>query len=215
MSYRDDLAALTARRAALEGEVAAKTRELEQATRLLEDARARSRLPVLDNIKVASPCSADWAQMTGDDRVRHCGDCQRSVYNLSGMTRDEAEALIVEKEGRLCVRYFERADGTILLADDCEVGVRRRRRRRRRAAVIAGAAAALVGAAGVLAGQSSRAVMGGMAPPSPEIERAMRERLGKYDGALPPAPAAKAAAGAEAEVNAAAAPPPGPPHTWQ
>jgi hypothetical protein len=206
MSYRDDLAALTARRAALEGEVAAKTRELEHATRLLEEARTRARLPVLDNIKVASPCSADWAEMAGDDRVRHCGDCQRSGYNLSGMTRDEAEALIVEKEGRLCVRYFERADGTILLADDCEVGARSRQRRRRRNTAIAAAAAALIGAAGALAGRSPRAVMGAMAP-RPEIERAMRERMGKYDGAPRPTLAPKA------EVEAAK--PPRPPLKWE
>jgi len=27
------------------------------------------------------------------------------------MTRDEAQALIIEKEGKLCVRYFQRTDG--------------------------------------------------------------------------------------------------------
>ena len=59
------------------------------------------------------------------------------------MTRDEVDALIREKEGRLCVRYYQRADGTILLRD-CTVGVRRRRRRR---AIAAGIAATLAGAA--------------------------------------------------------------------
>jgi hypothetical protein len=98
---------------------------------------------VLDNIRVAAPCSASWDAMIGDDRVRACGDCQKNVYNLSDMTRDEAETLIREKEGRLCVRYFQRADGTILLKD-CVVGVKRRRRRR---VVAAGVAASLAGAA--------------------------------------------------------------------
>lgn len=143
MSYRDDLDALAARHAALEQEVAHKTRELEQATRLLHEAKARSKLPVLDNIRVASPCTAAWSKMTGDERVRHCADCQKNVYNLSDLTRDEAEALIVEKEGRLCVRYFQRADGTILLKD-CTVGVRRKRRRR----FVAAGAAALLAAGG-------------------------------------------------------------------
>lgn len=139
MTYRDDLTALSARHTALEHEVAVKTRELDQASRLLEEATARARLPVLANIRVASPCSADWAQMTGDDRSRHCGDCKKHVYNLSDMTRDEAEALIIAKEGRLCVRYFQRTDGTILLKD-CAVGVSRKRRRR----IVAIGAAAMV-----------------------------------------------------------------------
>jgi len=129
MTYRDDLAALSARHDALSTEVAHKTRELENATRLLDEARAKARLPVLDNIRVATPCSASWANMTGDERVRHCGDCKKNVYNLSDMTRDEAEALIIAKEGKLCVRYYQRKDGTILLKD-CEIGVSRRRRRK-------------------------------------------------------------------------------------
>ena len=113
MSYRDDLDALSARHDALATEVAYKTRELEQATRMLDEAKARMRLPVLDNIRVASPCSAEWNGMTGDDRVRHCGACDKSVFNLSGMTREEAETLIIAKQGKLCVRYFQRKDGTI------------------------------------------------------------------------------------------------------
>jgi hypothetical protein len=121
MAYRDDLTALSARHDALATEVAGKTRELEESRRLLDQAQARARLPVLDNIRVAAPCTADWNQMTGDGRTRHCGECKKNVYNLSGMTRDEAEALLIDRNGDLCVRYFQRTDGTILLAD-CAVG---------------------------------------------------------------------------------------------
>jgi len=121
--------------------VAHKTRELEQATQLLEDAQARARLPVLDNIRIAAPCDADWSKMTGDDRARHCGDCKKTVFNLSDMTRPEAEALIIEKQGKLCVRYYQRKDGTIL-TKDCPVGVARRRKRK---LVAAGAIAMLAG----------------------------------------------------------------------
>jgi hypothetical protein len=147
MAYRDDLTALSARHDALADEVQQKTRELEASRRLLEQARAQAKLPVLDNLRVASPCTADWNQMTGDDRARHCGDCQKSVYNLSGMTRDEAEALLIEKNGDLCVRYFQRHDGTILLAD-CTIGVKRRQRRR---LIAAGAATLLAGGAAATA----------------------------------------------------------------
>jgi hypothetical protein len=75
----------------------------------------------LENIKIASPCSADWNAMTGNERRRFCGECKLNVYNLSGMTRYDAENLLRVSEGRLCVRYFRRTDGTILTAD-CPVG---------------------------------------------------------------------------------------------
>jgi hypothetical protein len=77
---------------------------------------------VLASIAIASPCPADWEGMTGDDRVRFCGECRLHVYNLSGMSRKEAEALLQAREGRLCVRYFQRADGTIMTRD-CPVGL--------------------------------------------------------------------------------------------
>lgn len=75
----------------------------------------------LDNIKIASPCSADWNSMVGNNRQRYCGDCKLNVYNLSGMSRLEAEDLLIKSEGRVCVRYFRRSDGTIL-TKDCPVG---------------------------------------------------------------------------------------------
>ena len=155
-AYRDDVVALDARHAALSHEVASKTRELAEAARLLDEARTRAKLPVLDNIRVATPCSADWAKMTGDDRARACGDCKKNVYNVSNLTREEAQALIIEKEGKLCVRYFQRADGTILLKD-CSIGVGRKRKR---TLIAAGAAALLAGVGGwiVLANRTTEAV---------------------------------------------------------
>ncbi|MDB4959164.1 MAG: hypothetical protein JWO36_6733 [Myxococcales bacterium] len=141
MAYRSDLDALIHRHAALETEVGERTRELDNTRRLLEEAQQRARLPVLDNIRVASPCTADWAQMTGDDRARACAQCNKNVYNISALTRDEAEALIVKHEGKLCVRYFKRGDGTIMLKD-CAVGAKRKRRRRW---IIAGAVVTFAG----------------------------------------------------------------------
>jgi hypothetical protein len=75
----------------------------------------------LEDIRVATPCRADWNEMLGDDRVRFCTKCSKQVFNLSELTRAEAEALIAERHGGLCGRYYQRADGTILLAD-CTVG---------------------------------------------------------------------------------------------
>jgi hypothetical protein len=75
----------------------------------------------LNNIRIASPCSANWNEMYGNDRKRFCGDCKLNVYNLSDMTRHEAENLLLTSEGRLCVRFFRRADGTVL-TKNCPVG---------------------------------------------------------------------------------------------
>ena len=86
----------------------------------------------LDLIEIASPCHVSWDEMTGDERSRFCRHCKLSVYNLSEMTRDEAEALIASREGRACVRLYRRADGTVLTRD-CPVGVRYLRQRFTRA----------------------------------------------------------------------------------
>lgn len=75
----------------------------------------------LENLHIASPCHASWDAMNGDDRARFCRTCQKNVFNISMMTRAEAEALIREKEGNLCVRFAQREDGTIL-TNDCPVG---------------------------------------------------------------------------------------------
>src|SRR3954452_18101048 len=77
----------------------------------------------LKHVRVASPCKSDWDQMIGTDRVRFCGQCNLNVYNLSAMTRDQAESLIAANEGRLCVRFYRRRDGSII-TQDCPVGLR-------------------------------------------------------------------------------------------
>jgi len=86
-------------------------------------------LTVLNNLRIASPCPASWAAMSGDDRVRFCDSCAKNVYNLSDLTAAEATALIREAEGSLCVRLYRRVDGTVLTAD-CPVGLRHAVRRR-------------------------------------------------------------------------------------
>ena len=82
----------------------------------------------LEGVRVAAPCPADWEKMVGDERVRYCGQCSLHVYNLSGMTKREAEGLVANAEGRLCIRYYSRADGSILTRN-CPVGVRALRQR--------------------------------------------------------------------------------------
>ncbi|HVF27066.1 MAG TPA: hypothetical protein VM943_02420 [Pyrinomonadaceae bacterium] len=82
----------------------------------------------LDNVKVAAPCPANWDNMCGNEQVRFCGQCNLNVYNLSGMTRHEAEAFVARAEGRVCVRFFRRVDGTVL-TENCPVGLRALKKR--------------------------------------------------------------------------------------
>jgi hypothetical protein len=78
--------------------------------------------------------------MVGDERMRYCGRCSLHVYNLSGMTKREAETLVANAEGRLCIRYYRRSDGSILTRN-CPVGLRALKQRVTR---IAGAALSAV-----------------------------------------------------------------------
>ncbi len=82
----------------------------------------------LNHVRVAAPCNVDWDSMFGDERVRFCGQCKLNVYNLSEMTRSEAELLVARSEGRLCVRYYRRRDGSII-TQNCPVGLRAIKRR--------------------------------------------------------------------------------------
>ena len=95
----------------------------------------------LDAVDIQVPCHASWEEMKGDARVRFCGACKLNVYNLSEMARGEAEALVQKREGRLCVRFYRRPDGTVL-TKDCRLLLKARKRL---------AAAWAVGIAAVLA----------------------------------------------------------------
>ena len=72
---------------------------------------------VLDGVRVASPCPVSWDGMDGDERMRFCSQCRQHVFNLSGLSRADAEELIREKNGRLCVRYYQRSDGGVMTRD--------------------------------------------------------------------------------------------------
>ena len=75
----------------------------------------------LSTIRIAKSCPISWDEMSGTETVRHCSLCDCNVYNLSGMSRDDANRLILETEGRICARYYQRADGFVLTRD-CPLG---------------------------------------------------------------------------------------------
>lgn len=144
MPYRDDDHALETKKRELEQERARIEEHKRALAHLAEDearnqrelaeielrlSKRKKSLPLLGEIRIASPCNADWNAMTGDEQIRFCDKCSKNVYNISAMTTQQAELLIREKEGKLCIRYYQRADGTVMTAD-CSVGVRKKRNRK-------------------------------------------------------------------------------------
>jgi hypothetical protein len=105
----------------------------------------RSRVITLAQLRIASPCTASWDDMKGDERVRHCSDCKLNVYNASGLSENEVLALVEQTEGRLCMRLHRRRDGTVLTRD-CPIGLRAAARRQ--LARLVGAIAAVLMLAG-------------------------------------------------------------------
>ena len=71
----------------------------------------------LISIDIPYNCPMKWRDMEGDERTRYCGKCEQNVYNVSRMTRDEAVSFINEKEGQVCVRFYQRTDGTVVTRD--------------------------------------------------------------------------------------------------
>jgi len=83
---------------------------------------------LLPTIEVVEPCTNSWDSMPGDERVRHCSECNLNVYNSTGLSVDELFSLVTDREGRLCMRLYKRADGSVVTRDCREaraLGVRR------------------------------------------------------------------------------------------
>lgn len=176
--YRNDLEALVAEleqaQAELRSAEANKQRFFDAAERerqlrhQVDELRKRVRLgsrrnlPFLNDVRVATPCHADWDSMQGDERARFCGICQKDVFDLSGMDARAAEAFVRERshaQTETCIRFFRRADGTVM-TNDCPTGVSAKRRRH----VVAGAiGASVLSAAGLAVGLGMRPHMGDMA----------------------------------------------------
>lgn len=187
---------------------------------------ARRALPMLDSVRVASPCSADWTQMVGDEKVRFCTSCEKNVYNLSAMTSADAEDLLgASAGGELCVRFYQRVDGTVMTSD-CPVGVTRKRRKKL-ALAIAGAGALAWGAVAQLDRRTMGVVpmtgeiaMQGELPPAttpatsaaPPAVHAIPTAMGTVTASppLPPAPLMGATSGHELLGKVAVTPPPPP-----
>ena len=66
-----------------------------------------SKKSFINAIKVKKPCSEQWSEMAGNEKIRFCSHCAKSVNNLSEMTRKDALRLVRRSGGNLCVRYVK------------------------------------------------------------------------------------------------------------
>jgi hypothetical protein len=106
------------------------------------------------------------------------------VYDISEMTRGEAEALIAKHEGkRLCARFYRRPDGTVLTRDCFSVRRAARRAATRTVTLVAGMVLGVVGwAAWAVASSRFREE-----PPRPRDIEPFRTVLNWLDPPAPPA----------------------------
>lgn len=128
---------------------------------------------MLSQMDVAAPCSSSWDKMSGDDKVRFCHECKLNVYNISNMSKAEAEELIRLAEGRLCVTFYRRKDGTIL-TDNCPVGLRKIRDFGRKVAAIV-----TLGISWVIATSNQPISAGDNKCPSPQATKKEGHTLGQ------------------------------------
>jgi hypothetical protein len=157
-------------------------------------------------VRVASPCKADWNEMLGDERVRFCLGCEKNVYNLSALPKEEAEALLHARLGNeLCVRFYQRADGTILTSD-CPVGVKKKQRKKL-ALAVAGAGVMAAAAASFFTKTTCR--QGEMIPIA-TTEPVPVPMMGEPAVETPPEPPAREVKGERVIVMGAVAPTPPP-----
>lgn len=141
----------------------------------------RRQLPMAKML-IASPCDVPWSAMERDDRAgdrrRFCGKCQKHVHNLAAMTRVEVEDFLeasAEASGEkgVCVRLYERKDGTVLTAD-CPVGLNRRRSRAVLLASLGAGACALFGFSAIALAMT--AFVPPTPPPPPPAPRVVVEQ---------------------------------------
>lgn len=76
------------------------------------------RLPVV--VDVPDPCEVDWEDMQGDERARHCGQCGKTVRNLSVLDGDEIADVLAHGD---CVSFLYRDDASVITAESAPVGV--------------------------------------------------------------------------------------------
>ena len=78
---------------------------------------ATGQLPVIQQIKIDSPCSMNWDEMDGDAQKRFCNSCQLHVHNFAEMHLSEVKK-VLGSSNHVCAKILQRPDGSIVTIDD-------------------------------------------------------------------------------------------------
>lgn len=161
MAHRSARDALRERREEILGQLAAleTVEDADQARTLLlhelDEVRSSLELvhpprPLRMRLRLVRGCDVRWENMVGDARVRHCGACDREVYDLTAMSPDEVEAFVEARQHDLpCVQLHARPDGRYQDGPCAPAQTRRLTR-----AALAAAGLGLTGLLSVLASES-------------------------------------------------------------
>jgi hypothetical protein len=83
----------------------------------------RAQLETLATVHIATPCSMQWKDLSGDERKRFCASCKQHVYNLGELDVTDVIALVRRaRDEQVCLRFYRRLDGTVM-TKDCEPDV--------------------------------------------------------------------------------------------
>lgn len=120
---------------------------------------------LLERVTVAFRCPMSWEKMVGDERERFCGQCQKSVTDLSQMTAQEVESYVAEHgpRGSACVRIWRDSNGN-LITKGCGSPVAQGQRVAQKAVTVGIAAGSLAAAACSSQPKESEVVREGAVP---------------------------------------------------
>ncbi len=156
-----------------------------QIQKMTNDRRIKLEPPtLLQRVKVASPCKQSWEDMTGDEKKRHCQRCEKTVYNLSEMTKVEAETLLKNNGSSLCVQFYRRQDGTVMTKDCNDLAKSQKRNRLFGAFALAAATMAGMTANTTWLGTDGKKHLPVLSPPI--VEQTIPHDLEVTMGELPP-----------------------------
>lgn len=65
----------------------------------------------------SSPCPFKWEGADADAKYKYCSKCQLPIYNLDGIEKSEADALIFKRENKTKFSLYGREDGKFTTSD--------------------------------------------------------------------------------------------------
>jgi hypothetical protein len=59
----------------------------------------------IENVRLRFQCHEDWERMPAADGARHCGHCQKKVYDFTDARQEEFLLILAENNNNVCGRF--------------------------------------------------------------------------------------------------------------